>query len=167
MAQLRPLPTRLSIRRTKPGGRLQAVHKILYSSVATVEIDQHELETILQVSRRNNEPSQLTGMLLHHPATQLYPATFIQVLEGERDVLEAAYARIAEDPRHTDLKLLSSRATDRRLFGSWSMGLEYVTDDDLQRVLPGFAPDDPDAVRIQDLTENPAVAEMLLHLYVG
>ena len=151
----------------KPGGRLQAVHKILYSSVATVEMDRPELERILHVSRRNNEPAQLTGMLLHHPATHLHPATFLQILEGEREALEAAYARIAEDPRHTDLNLLSSQPAERRLFGAWSMGLEYITDDDLKRVLPGFAPDDPDAVRIQDLTENPAVAEMLLHLYVG
>ncbi len=144
-----------------------AVHKILYSSRATAGMNQDELEQILKVSRRNNERAQLTGMLLHHPPTQLYPATFLQVLEGERDVLEVAYARIAEDPRHDNLKLLSSRPAEHRLFGEWSMGLEYVTDTDLQRVLPGFSSDDPEAVRIQDLTENPAVAEMLLHLYVG
>ncbi len=47
------------------------------------------------------------------------------------------------------------------------MGLEYVTDDDLQQVLPGFTPNDPDAVRIHDLIQDAAVAEMLLHLYVG
>jgi len=143
------------------------VHRILYSSSASPGVDRDELEEILLVSRRNNAAAGLTGMLLHHPATALYPATFLQVLEGERGVLEAAYEKIALDPRHSDVKLLSSQPAEDRQFENWSMGLEYVTDEDLRRVLPGFSLDDPDAVRIQDLTGNAAVAEMLLHLYVS
>ncbi len=143
------------------------MHRILYSSLASTGVDQRELEAILRVSRRNNEAAGLTGMLLHHPATSLYPATFLQVLEGEREVLEAAYDQIATDSRHTDLSLLSSQPSTSRQFGSWSMGLEYVTDQELQQVLPGFTQGDSDAIRIHDLTQNPAVAEMLLHQYVG
>ena len=142
------------------------MHKILYSSRARTAIDEDELQEILRVSRRNNEAAGVTGILLHYPATDRQQATFLQVLEGERDTLESVYARISEDPRHDYMKLLSSEDTVARRFGDWTMGLQYVTDEDLQHVLPGFAPDDPDAVRVQHVIENAPLAEMLLMMYV-
>ena len=44
------------------------------------------------------------------------------VLEGGRDAVSALYNRIAQDPRHHDVALLSYEEIGERSFSSWSMG---------------------------------------------
>lgn len=79
-------------------------------SVAGVDVDH-----ILQQSRHNNAVDGITG-LLWHDGTH-----FLQVIEGPDASVAATYARIAGDPRHSDLAILSDRAIDAREFGYWSM----------------------------------------------
>lgn len=70
---------------------------------------------ILLASRRNNAESEVTGALL---ATD---RNFAQVLEGEREAVEATYERIARDPRHKDIVLTLYESIEARRFRDWPM----------------------------------------------
>jgi len=48
---------------------------------------------------------------------------FFQCLEGPAAEVEALYARLAEDPRHHDLKVLARETVQRPSFSGWSMKL--------------------------------------------
>ena len=47
---------------------------------------------------------------------------FIQALEGGRAAVNQLYLKIAADPRHTDVVLLSYEEIGERRFAGWAMG---------------------------------------------
>jgi hypothetical protein len=51
----------------------------------------------------------------------------MQVLEGGRGAVNRIYNRIASDPRHSDVELLSYEEIDERRFAGWSMGQVEAT----------------------------------------
>ena len=75
-----------------------------------------EVESILALSRRNNASAGITGALMFNAGC------FAQVLEGDRDVVEATFERIQQDERHGDVSLLAFDPVASRAFGDWSMG---------------------------------------------
>ena len=95
------------------------MHKLLYVSSTARDFPQAQLREILAVSRANNAPLGVTGMLLY------IDGGFLQVMEGERDTLQRLYAKIADDKRHWDAKLLFDDAASRN-FGAWSMGFKEL-----------------------------------------
>ncbi len=60
----------------------------------------------------------MTGVLCHCATSKI----FMQVLEGGRGAVSALYNRIAQDPRHRDIVLLSYEEIGERSFSGWSMG---------------------------------------------
>ena len=86
--------------------------QLFYTSRSATGVD---VERILQQSRHNNAVDGITG-LLWHDGTH-----FLQVIEGPESSVAATYARIAGDPRHSDLSILSDRTIATREFGYWSM----------------------------------------------
>lgn len=91
--------------------------------------------------------------------------SFLQVLEGETEPVEALYQKIEKDPRHDKLRLLSRAPITVRKFPEWSMGFEHVDEDVLIETLPGFKPATQYPLVAADLVRNGAVAETLLGLY--
>ncbi|MDB5672587.1 MAG: hypothetical protein JWO25_3546 [Alphaproteobacteria bacterium] len=89
--------------------------QIVYISSARRPIGSDQLEEILDISRRNNQLHQVTGLLL------AAGRRFLQALEGPSDAVLATYARIAADPRHGALVQLGCRTVETRQFGDWSM----------------------------------------------
>ena len=83
-----------------------------------------EVEAILAASRRNNQVAGVTGALMFNAGC------FAQVLEGERDVVEATFERIQQDERHGDVSLLAFEPVASRAFGDWSMGFVGTSRDD-------------------------------------
>ena len=76
---------------------------------------------ILEQSRRNNAQFGITGVLLY------VRGSIIQVLEGEKEPLEALYKRIEQDQRHKNISRVLNRPITERLFSQWSMGYETLT----------------------------------------
>jgi len=76
-----------------------------------------DLRGLIRTCHRNNSRLNLTGML-HYDGT-----AFLQVLEGGRANVSAIYHRIAADPRHFNIILISCTDARERLFPTWSMGL--------------------------------------------
>ena len=70
---------------------------------------------ILAVSCRNNGRDGVSGLLYADSKR------FLQALEGPVGAVEAAYARIAADPRHRAVVVLSRRTVETREFGRWEM----------------------------------------------
>jgi FAD-dependent sensor of blue light len=77
--------------------------------------DELTLVGILASARRNNERDGITGALICRDDL------FVQLLEGRRDVVTAAFSRILHDDRHVDVVNLWSGDIDTRLFPGWSM----------------------------------------------
>jgi hypothetical protein len=73
------------------------------------------LSNILLDARRLNDRDNITGALIAR--SDLY----LQLLEGPRDKVEAAYERIRRDDRHVEVKPLLSRSIEKRLFPGWAM----------------------------------------------
>lgn len=79
---------------------------------ATVNAD---VARILMQSRRNNPANGLVGALY------FADGCFFQCLEGPALAVDALYARLHQDPRHRDLKVLSRAAVEQASFTGWSM----------------------------------------------
>ena len=119
------------------------IYQLAYMSAARPGIRDAEVHDILRVSTVNNRRDGLSGMLL------LVDGTFFQVLEGEKEMVEQAYRRIANDTRHSALLRVLKRDRDERSFPDWTMGFE--------KVLHGDPGGDILPVDAGDLTQNPNV----------
>lgn len=101
----------------------------IYSSRASVDIRDAEVQRLLASSRRNNAPLGITGMLL------LIDGSFFQVLEGGADAVDKIYEVIARDPRHDRVTQIIREPIAQRSFAEWSMGFEAVERTDVQRLI--------------------------------
>lgn len=90
--------------------------RLMYASRATTPGDAEALQAILRASKTHNPASGITGLLC------CSGAMFLQVLEGGRGAVNRLYLKVAADPRHHDLCLLSYEEIVERRFGAWSMG---------------------------------------------
>lgn len=105
--------------------------QMIYTSVAARKFSSEDLTKLLEVARRNNERDGITGMLLYEDGT------FIQVLEGEEEIVESTYERISKDPRHCKLILIARFELEQRTFHHWEMGFFDASGGQLLK-LPGY-----------------------------
>ncbi len=90
--------------------------RLMYASRAAEGVDQDSLIGILRQSKAHNPALGVTGVLCFSQGI------FLQVLEGGRSAVNRLYNRIATDPRHTQVELLSYEEIGERHFAGWSMG---------------------------------------------
>ena len=90
--------------------------------------------TLLDQARLNNGRAGLTGVLVFN---RNY---FLQCLEGPREAVTRAFARIAGDSRHQGVTLMSFREVAERDFSEWSMGLVDSTSPSLASALRDLMP---------------------------
>lgn len=91
------------------------IRQLVYRSGQLHEFTAVDMIRLLQTSRTHNAGSGVGGMLL------LRDGLFMQLLEGPMAAVEALYARIAQDPRHCGVQLLSRRERAARLLPDWRM----------------------------------------------
>jgi recombinational DNA repair ATPase RecF len=77
-----------------------------------------DLSDLLEQCRSQNQVLDITGILIHHQGHVM------QLLEGEEQVVQDLYARIAADPRHHDLSVIWRSTADRRRFPDWTMAFQ-------------------------------------------
>jgi hypothetical protein len=97
------------------------LHCILYFSAVVEPIGSVGLAALLEQSRLYNHKAHITGVLFY---TQ---GGFIQVLEGEKEAVEALFYRIKQDARHTGVTLVLNAPLPKRQFAKWTMGFEGLT----------------------------------------
>ncbi len=92
--------------------------RLIYTSVSTEDVMSNEaLTELLEKSARNNLRKEITGLLL------LSGNRFVQVLEGDSQVVNELYGKIFQDARHHQVELLSYELTETAYFSDWSMRL--------------------------------------------
>ena len=97
---------------------------ILYTSGASEQCSSEDINSILEVSRRNNPSNSVTGLLIYKKPS------FLQYLEGPEQAVTALYEKIKNDKRHSSIETIKDREIDARVFPDWEMG--FAGEDDLQ-----------------------------------
>ena len=97
------------------------LHQIIYTSAAIPSATLEDFKAIAEHASRKNKSLGVTGMML------FTDGVIFQVLEGEKDVVEALYDRIARDHRHSGVLRMISRSAEQREFAKWSMGFSEMT----------------------------------------
>ncbi|MET0590408.1 MAG: BLUF domain-containing protein, partial [Naasia sp.] len=120
-----------------------ATLSVAYSSRATEDFSDSDLVELLTLSRRNNIRLGLTGVLLYRGGR------FLQYLEGPEQAVAERIEIIAADTRHDDFQIRFRGSVGGRLFPSWSMGFERVTDEMVDDI-PGYRASFVDASRDRD-----------------
>lgn len=100
---------------------------VAYCSHMSEPMSDHELADLAVCSTGKNRKLDVTGVLFFQDDR------FVQVMEGDRAVVQALYERIKSDPRHERVITLKDGAILSRSFTGWAMRL--VT---LQFVSPGL-----------------------------
>jgi hypothetical protein len=97
-------------------GVLMPISRLVYASErnAALPLDIAEL---MGKCRSRNARMEVTGFLIFDGGY------FAQAIEGTRSAVTDTYNRIARDPRHHKLHLVSCTDAVGRLFPNWSMGL--------------------------------------------
>lgn len=105
-------------------GRGEGLERLVYCSRARIDTASlQSISEILGVSQRNNARDGLSGALA------INEGWFLQVLEGRAPAIDNLLRRLADDPRHTDVEILSRRPVSGRLFRDWSMIAARITPD--------------------------------------
>lgn len=101
--------------------------ELVYCSQTMLKLSSEDIADILETARKFNSNNNITGCLLYHNQE------FIQILEGEKEVVEELYANIAKDERHFNVFLISKGEKQDRIFPKWSMAFHEFSNDDLEK----------------------------------
>lgn len=99
------------------------LYEIVYMSLACDAMSPDDLGALLDESRASNQAAGITGMLIYHERE------FMQLLEGERAVIEALYERIEADARHQQVYRLWEGPIATRNFDDWTMAFVTLNDE--------------------------------------
>ena len=94
---------------------MKPLTSVIYASRSTELFHEHEIPDLLKQARLSNARHELTGMLLY------IGGSFLQVLEGRPDMVEAVFDTILRDKRHTQLTLIAKEAIPERAYEGWTM----------------------------------------------
>jgi hypothetical protein len=130
----------------------------VYTSSAVGPFTEDDLLELLGKARKNNENLGITGMLLYKDGD------FMQALEGNEDRVRELSKRIAEDPRHTNFKVLLERSCTQREFPDWSMGFQNLNDISSEEV-PGYSTFLNSPLRSLPFATDPTLCRRFLLLF--
>jgi hypothetical protein len=100
------------------------MYELVYRSVARPNLNTEDIVKLLETARNFNSKYEITGCLLFHNNE------FIQILEGEKEMLLELYENIRKDERHTNVLLLSEEEKQDRIFENWSMAYHELSEND-------------------------------------
>jgi len=127
------------------------VLQLIYTSREFRPLSDADLKRIVTHSQTRNQRDNITGFLYYSNGT------FLQILEGEEAVVEATFARIQDDFRHVNPKIiLKDNTATERMFDNWSM--EIADPQSTSAIMRGFFQVDKDL----DLTKLDAEKALLL-----
>lgn len=93
---------------------------IIYLSSATELLSDEEINSLLKTSRENNKKNNITGLLLY------CDGNFLQVLEGENEVIDPIFSIISTDRRHKNIIVVANAYIEKRSFEERKMGYSVV-----------------------------------------
>lgn len=93
---------------------------LVYVSSAARSFKDSDIQDILRFSRESNEKKGITGLLLFKDGN------FMQVLEGDAQVIDDLHDKISNDTRHTGIITLLRQPIQSRSFSDWKMGFKDI-----------------------------------------
>lgn len=99
--------------------------RVLYVSRAVGPQTTTVTAAILATAQAFNQAHGISGVLCQGRGL------YLQVLEGERNVVHALYARITADTRHTEVVMLRLEEIVQRRYATWAMALVDLSDQDV------------------------------------
>lgn len=97
-----------------------------------------EIRAVLEASRKNNRPLQITGVLAFSKDW------FLQVLEGPSNHVLGVFEKIALDRRHREIMVLGRRERAVRDFPVWDMAFVPATSGNARLIKTFCGSDDLD-----------------------
>lgn len=107
-----------------PSGDRPVTVRLLYVSRSAGPQTTTLTRAILEQAQTHNRAAGITGVLCQGQGL------FLQILEGERALINTLYLRIAADTRHKAVELLHYEEINERRFKQWSMALVNLSVDD-------------------------------------
>lgn len=89
--------------------------RLIYASAAAGGDQRRDHLDILRQSRANNGLNGISGLLWTDGSV------YLQLLEGAPEAVSITFDRIAADPRHRDVRIVSDGIEPERAFGDWVM----------------------------------------------
>jgi hypothetical protein len=93
------------------------LYRVAYVSRATQPMSVEELSSLLAKAQENNRRNAISGLLVYDAGA------FLQVFEGPTEAVTRLVANIQQDPRHTDVVVLSAGPVTARYFEGWGMDM--------------------------------------------
>lgn len=113
---------------------------ITYTSLASLDLTEEDVDAILASARSSNALDGITGLLVFNGTH------FMQVVEGAPHAVDDLIDRLRRDQRHSGLEIRDQREIAERFFPDWTMELVRVTSrhheaqEELRTVLPDDLP---------------------------
>jgi len=98
------------------------VARLVYVSTARPDLTKKDIESILDTARERNGRDNVTGLLVFDGIS------FMQLLEGEAEIIDAVFRDIANDNRHSNVVRILQDENVPRQFKEWSMGYSMTHD---------------------------------------
>ena len=96
------------------------MYYLIYVSSASFPMSSDDLLFLLEQSREKNRRLGITGMLVYKDGC------FIQMLEGDKQVVSELFETIKKDRRHKDVTKVITGDIQQRNFENWSMGFSNM-----------------------------------------
>jgi hypothetical protein len=96
-------------------------YQIIYSSKSGSPMQSEDLQELLDHSRRSNAANGITGALVYAEGI------FLQILEGDKDLLNDLMSKIRQDVRHENVIVLQEGEVPAAVFGGWKMAYVSAT----------------------------------------
>ncbi len=100
--------------------------QLVYVSNRKSMCTQEEIDKIVASCKKNNPGRGITGVLLYSDVK------FIQLVEGESNVITELYDKIKKDPRHSNTIMVSYGPIKEKSFPSWHMGTRLLTQNEIK-----------------------------------
>lgn len=98
----------------------QPLLEIVYSSITPEPMSLDSVRKLLEHARKNNAQTGVTGLLCYDNKH------FLQIIEGETDVIMDLFHSIQSDARHEGIRILHEGDIEERAFSDWKMAYEPV-----------------------------------------
>ncbi|RZJ86778.1 MAG: BLUF domain-containing protein [Hymenobacter sp.] len=115
---------------------LLRMHHIIYLSWATISFTNAQLDRLLTGARRRNTELAVTGILFYGNGR------FLQVLEGEEEIVQEIYAHIKRDPRHGNILTFANKPIAERAFKEWAMAFQPLASQQFEDIVAYLGPPD-------------------------
>ena len=102
------------------------MYELAYCSTATRNLLPEDITALLNTAVAYNSKHNITGCLLY------YKQEFIQLLEGQKEIVKELFSRISTDARHSDILVLAEGEKEKRTFDQWNMAYYNLNDEDVQ-----------------------------------